>query len=163
MKNKQLASHGSKRFENTDKMFWKLRWNGYIFPSFLHIYLKVLFSLFEIVYTWSLFQPAFTCFKVSNRNTRTRCEICPKLTIKIPELRHWCRSGIFIANFGHISHLVLVFLLLTSNMWLPAGINLCNGCKVLAVQRLAFHFIIFLFIIILLISSRSFSIKVHTL
>ena len=28
-------------------------------------------------------------FKVNNRNTRTRCEICSKLTIKIPERRHW--------------------------------------------------------------------------
>ena len=30
--------------------------------------------------------PAGNCmFKVNNRNTRTRCEICSKLTIKIPE------------------------------------------------------------------------------
>ena len=43
--------------------------------------------------------------KVNNRNTRTRCEICSKLTIKTP--------GVFIVNFEHISHLVLVFLLLT--------------------------------------------------
>ena len=28
-------------------------------------------------------------FKVGNRNTRTRCEICSRLTIKIPERRHW--------------------------------------------------------------------------
>ena len=27
-----------------------------------------------------------------------------------------CRSGVFIVNFEYISHLVLVFLLLTSNM-----------------------------------------------
>ena len=27
--------------------------------------------------------------KVNNRNTRTRCEICSKLTIKTPERRHW--------------------------------------------------------------------------
>ena len=27
-------------------------------------------------------------FKVNNRNTRKRCEVCPKLTIKIPERRH---------------------------------------------------------------------------
>ena len=27
--------------------------------------------------------------KVNNRNTRARCEICSKLTIKIPERRHW--------------------------------------------------------------------------
>ena len=32
--------------------------------------------------------PAGNCmFKVNNRNTRTRCEICPKLTIKTPERR----------------------------------------------------------------------------
>ena len=27
-------------------------------------------------------------FKVNNRNTRKRCEICSKLTIKTPEQRH---------------------------------------------------------------------------
>ena len=54
--------------------------------------------------------------KVNNRNTRTRCEICPKLTIKTPERRHWRHSGVFIVNSEHISHLVLVFLLLTLNM-----------------------------------------------
>ena len=45
--------------------------------------------------------------KVNNRNTKRRCEICSKLTI---------RSGVFIVNFEHISRLVLVFLLLTLNM-----------------------------------------------
>ena len=34
--------------------------------------------------------------KVNNRNTRTRCEICSKLTIKIPER---CVS---ITNFEHV-------------------------------------------------------------
>ena len=86
--------------------------------------------------------------KVNNRNTRTRCEICSKLTIKTPERRFQCslliplktsenqrfsdifrgikrehwkrRSGVFIVIFEHISHLVLVFLLLTLNMQLPA-------------------------------------------
>ena len=53
--------------------------------------------------------------KVNNRNTRTRCEICSKLTINTPERRQWRRSGVFIVNFEHISHLVLVFLLLTLN------------------------------------------------
>ena len=32
-------------------------------------------------------QPAFTCLKL-RRNTRTRCEICSKLTIKGPKRRH---------------------------------------------------------------------------
>ena len=52
-------------------------------------------------------------FKVNNRNTRTRCEICSELTVKTPERRFWRRSGVFIVNFEHNSLLVLVFLLLT--------------------------------------------------
>ena len=52
--------------------------------------------------------------KVSNRNTRTRCEIFLKVTIKTPERRHWRRFGVFIVDFEHISH--LVFLLWTLNI-----------------------------------------------
>ena len=54
-------------------------------------------------------------FKVNNRNTRTRCEICSKLAVKPPKRRQWRRrrSGVFIVNFEHISNLVLVLLLLT--------------------------------------------------
>ena len=53
-------------------------------------------------------------FKVNNRNTKTRCEICSKLTIKTPEQRQCRRFGVFISNFEHISsQLALVFLLLT--------------------------------------------------
>ena len=44
---------------------------------------------------------------------RTVCKICLKLTIKTPEQRQWRCSGVLIVNFEHISHLVLVFLLLT--------------------------------------------------
>ena len=44
-------------------------------------------------------------FKVNNKDTKTRCETCSKLTIKTPD--------IFIVNFEHISQLVLKFLLLT--------------------------------------------------
>ena len=51
--------------------------------------------------------------KVNNRNTRRRCEICSKLTMKV--------SGVFIVNSEHISYAVLVFLLLTLNMQLPTG------------------------------------------
>ena len=38
-----------------------------------------------------------------------------KVNIKPPERRQWRRSGVFIIKFEHISHLVLVFLLLTLN------------------------------------------------
>ena len=54
-------------------------------------------------------------FKVNKRNFRNRCEINSKLTIKTPEPRQRSRSNIFIANFEHISHLSLVFLLLMLN------------------------------------------------
>ena len=60
-------------------------------------------------------------FKVNNRNTRARSEICSKLTIKTPARHHWRRSGVFIVNFEHISHLAVVFLLLTLNIWMPIG------------------------------------------
>ena len=52
-------------------------------------------------------------FKVNNRNTRTRRKTCSKLTIKTSERHH--RSSVFTVNFEHISHLVLVVLLLTSS------------------------------------------------
>ena len=40
-------------------------------------------------------------FKVNNRKTRTRCEICSKLTIKIPERRQYYTpcSSVSIVNF----------------------------------------------------------------
>ena len=41
------------------------------------------------------------------------CEICTKLTLKTPERRHQRRSGVFVVNFEQISHIALVFLLLT--------------------------------------------------
>ena len=70
----------------------------------IYLYERSLTSIIEI--------PAgIYLLKVNYRKTRTRCEICSKLTIKLPERRH-C-SGVFIVNFEHISHLVLVFLLLT--------------------------------------------------
>ena len=59
-------------------------------------------------------------FNVNNMNTRTRCKICSKLTIKTPERRHWRRSGVFIFNFERISHIILVFLLLTLSRYMPA-------------------------------------------
>ena len=53
------------------------------------------------------------------RNTRERCEMCSKLTIKTPKRRQWRRSGILIVKFEHISHLDLVFLMLTLSRLTP--------------------------------------------
>ena len=40
--------------------------------------------------------------QVNDRNTKTRCEICSKLTVKTLERRQWRRSGVFIVNFEHV-------------------------------------------------------------
>ena len=61
-------------------------------------------------------------FKVNNREARKKCEICSEVTIKTPEWRHWRHSGVFIVNFEHISYLFLVFLLLTWNKQMLAGV-----------------------------------------
>ena len=63
-------------------------------------------------------------FKGNNRNTRLKCEIYSKLTIKTPERRQWRSSGVFIVNFEHISHLVLVFLLLTLSSVNPGKVKI---------------------------------------
>ena len=47
------------------------------------------------------FPAAIYLLTVNNRNPRTRCEICSKLTIKTPERRHWRRSGVFVVNSEH--------------------------------------------------------------
>ena len=65
-------------------------------------------------------QLTFTCSKHS-RNTKKRCGICLKLTIKIPERRHWRRYSAFIVDLEHLSQLSLVFLLLDLNKSMLAG------------------------------------------
>ena len=45
-------------------------------------------------------------FKFKNKDTRERLQ--------------WRRSGVFIVNFEHISHFVLVFLMLTLSKQMPA-------------------------------------------
>ena len=54
-------------------------------------------------------QSAFTDLTVET----VEQDVKSKLTIKTPERRQWRRSGVFIINFEHLVHLVLVFLLLT--------------------------------------------------
>ena len=59
-------------------------------------------------------------FKVNNRNAKKMHEMCSKLTIKATMIdnnkeRQWRRSVVFIIDFEQISHIALVFLLLTLN------------------------------------------------
>ena len=46
-----------------------------------------------------------TCSKLTTETLEQRCEICSKLTIKLPKRRQWPRFEGFIVNFEHISHL----------------------------------------------------------
>ena len=71
------------------------------------------FCLFRGTYKITFCPVNIYLFKINNRNIRKKCEICLKLTIKTPERLHWRRSCVFIVNFEHISHLFLVFLVLT--------------------------------------------------
>ena len=61
---------------------------------------------------------AITC---SNLTIETLEQVYSKLTIKTPGRRHWSRSGVFIVNFEHISHIVLVFLLSTLSRLMLTG------------------------------------------
>ena len=63
--------------------------------------------------TLPVFQPAI-CSKLTMKELE---EICWKLTIY-----QWRRSGVFTVNFEHITHLVLMFLLLTLSRQMPAGV-----------------------------------------
>ena len=57
-------------------------------------------------------QLILTCAKSTTETLKT---LSSKLTIKTPERRHWRGSSVFVANFEHISHLFLEFLLWTLN------------------------------------------------
>ena len=58
---------------------------------------------------WEHLSNVWNLFKVNNRNIRTRCEICSKLTIKTPKHCQWRYSGVFIVNFKQISYTALGF------------------------------------------------------
>ena len=60
-------------------------------------------------------------FKVNNGNTRAMFEVCSKFKSKTPKWHHWRRSGAFIVNFEQISHIILVFPLLTLKKYILAG------------------------------------------
>ena len=59
---------------------------------------------------------------VQSQQWKHQKKICSKWTIKTQGRRH-C-SGVFIVNFEKISHIVLVFPLLTSNKYLTAELEL---------------------------------------
>ena len=54
-------------------------------------------------------------FKVSNRNSRKRCDICSNLTLKRSDRLQWSRCDVFINDFKHMWHLFLVLVLFAFN------------------------------------------------
>ena len=113
------SSNGlSLRSGNTSMNFWYLLIKLMVAFQPFHKMLYMRHSIY--VQKHFVYAPAGICLlKVNNGNTRTMFEICSKLTIKTPEKyqlpRQWRLSGVFIVNFKHISHIVLVFPLLTLN------------------------------------------------
>ena len=65
-----------------------------------------LYTLSNNIYTRKNSQTKIYLIIANKSNTKKRCEICSKLTIKTPERR----CTVFIVNFEHISHLFAVFL-----------------------------------------------------
>ena len=100
------SSHGKQKIEILYRLF-KI-WAGDYQSSYFSNEFSEKFN--------SYFPAGIYLLKVNNRNTRARFEICSKVIIKIPERRQWRCFGVFIVNFEYISHLALVFLLLTLNM-----------------------------------------------
>ena len=100
--------------------FFKNRLRRSCFPLILWNFSEhlLLLKLFFTVALFLLnnFNPAnIYLLRVNKKNSRKRSEICLKLIIKTPEPRFWRCSGVFIVNFGYISHVFLVFLLLILN------------------------------------------------
>ena len=62
-------------------------------------------------------------FEICFLDTKIGCETYSELKMKTPEWTQWHRPDVFIINFEHISHLVLVLLFLTLSMYLFAGLD----------------------------------------
>ena len=82
---------------STLKLFLKKSKKSYQVNYQKHVHRIVRETRFKYIWEYSGVPiPAnIYLFKVNNRNTTKRCEICSKLTIKTPTWRHWRRSGFF--------------------------------------------------------------------
>ena len=81
---------------------------------------------------FNTFLVGINMFKVKKKNSRTRCEICLKLTIKTQERRQFAIS---IFNSEHVLHFVLVLLKLTLNKQMLVG--LITGWQLATLLKLA--------------------------
>ena len=70
---------------------------------------------------WTLQPSSSYLFKVNNRNTRTRCAICSKLTINTPEQHQLSSVWCLYCKFCTHSTTCPILVLLALNMQLFAG------------------------------------------
>ena len=66
------------------------------------------YFFWEALYVMSSVPTRNYLFKVSNWNTRIRCENCSRLRMKTLERCQWRRSSVFIVNCKHISNFLLI-------------------------------------------------------
>ena len=67
--------------------------------------------------------------KAKDRNTRTDCEICLKLTMKTPERSHRCRSDVFIVNFENIFTPCSSIFIVHFECGIAGWVNTAHFCK----------------------------------
>ena len=91
-----------KNFSVSFEFIWIFQ-KHYLFPSAIYLLTTKKFAKIEVS------GANFYSFKVNNRSTGKRCEICSKLTVKTPERHRWRRSGVSIINFEHILILFYCF------------------------------------------------------
>ena len=66
----------------------------------------------KIFFLLSYFPSGIYLLKVGNWNIKKMYKICSRLTIKTPDWVEWCRFDVFDINFGQISHVAVLSLLL---------------------------------------------------
>ena len=79
-------------------------------------------------YFFANWEKSILKLKVSNRNTRTKCEICSKLIIKTPEQHQLTSLRCLYCKLDTHFTTCLVFALVTLNMQLFAG-QLSSFCE----------------------------------
>ena len=107
-KRKNFQGSSTVRYFNKEKFFCFL-WIYLNFSETLPLPQCNLSSYNEKICKIEVSGANFYSFKVNNRSTGKRCEICPKLTVKTPERHRWRRSGVSIINFEHILILFYCF------------------------------------------------------
>ena len=90
-----------------------------------------LYTLGNDIYTGKNSMTNVYVFIVNNSNTRKRCELCSKLTLKLPQ---WLPT-IFIVNFEHISYLFTSFSCVSN-----VGLEQVNVCWVQSYQFIKVEF-----------------------